>query len=50
VPDLSAAQASNGNQGYILDTELFTTADRGSINVYDADGTTILGQFPIGDN
>lgn len=49
LPDLSAAQATNGKLGYILETELSTAVD-GSINVYDSDGTTILGQFPIGDN
>ena len=51
VPDLSAAQATNGEVGYILQDELWGFAgDKGFINVYESDGTTVIGQFPIGDN
>ncbi len=51
VPDLSAAQATNGEVGYILQDELWGfTGDKGFINVYESDGTTVIGQFPIGDN
>lgn len=50
LPDLSAAQATNGKLGYILNTELVSINHDGSINVYESDGTTVIGKFPIGDN
>ncbi|MGV8885503.1 MAG: hypothetical protein ACOH1T_07940 [Microbacteriaceae bacterium] len=45
-PDLSAALATNGKQGYILDDDLW--AGNGYINVYESDGTTVIGKFPNG--
>ena len=50
VPDLSAAQATNGKQGYILDKELLTMDHPGFINVYESDGSTVIGKFPIGQD
>ena len=49
MPDLSAALATNGQQGYILNEELAAFEGEGFINVYNSDGTTVIGQFPIGD-
>lgn len=49
VPDLTPALATNGKVGYILGSELMAfTADEGFINVYESDGSTVIGQFPIG--
>jgi hypothetical protein len=52
VPDLSPALATNGKVGYILNSDLFTIEypDHGFINVYESDGTTVIGQFPVGDS
>lgn len=49
VPDLVAALATNGVQGYTLDEEMATFEGEGFINVYKSDGTTVIGQFRIGD-
>lgn len=49
TPDLIAAQATNGAQGYYLDTEMAEFEGEGFINVYESDGTTVIGKFPIGD-
>lgn len=49
VPDLVAAQATNGAQGYYLDAEMMAFEGEGFINVYESDGTTVIGKFPIGD-
>lgn len=49
LPDLQAARATNGKQGYILTAELFAFEGSGHINVYGSDGTTVIGEFPIGD-
>jgi len=49
VPDLDAAQATNGNVGYISVKELWALVGDGYINVYESDGTTVIGKFPIGD-
>lgn len=51
-PDLVAAQAANGKIGYIFpgDTLSLGVGVEGTINVYESDGTTVIGQFPIGDN
>ncbi len=49
TPDLVAAQATNGAQGYILDVEMAELDGEGFINVYESDGTTVIGKFPIGD-
>jgi hypothetical protein len=49
-PDLVAAQATNGEIGYIVSGESLGAGVEGSINVYESDGTTVIGQFPIGDD
>jgi hypothetical protein len=51
-PDLTPAQATNGEVGYIFATDLFElpVGAEGSINVYESDGTTVIGQFRIGSN
>lgn len=46
VPDLVAAQATNGEDGYIRDSELWEI--EGCIDVYKSDGTTVIGLFPNG--
>lgn len=46
VPDLIAAQATNGEIGYIRDSESW--AIEGCIDVYESDGTTVIGVFPNG--
>ncbi|MHA6694670.1 hypothetical protein [Homoserinimonas sp. A520] len=48
VPDLTAAQATNGEQGYVYAEELLAMDHEGFIDVYASDGTTVVGQFPIG--
>lgn len=48
MPDLEAAQATNGKQGYIFTKEIFAMDHSGYINVYESDGTTVIGQFPFG--
>jgi hypothetical protein len=50
LPDLSAAEATNGARGYILNADLFDFVGEGTIDVYESDGTTVIGQFPIGDD
>jgi hypothetical protein len=52
TPDLVPAQATNGRIGYIVpgDTLSLGFGVDGTINVYESDGTTVIGQFPIGDN
>jgi len=50
MPDLSAAEATNGEVGYILNDELTSFVGEGTINVYESDGVTVIGQFPIGDS
>lgn len=51
VPDLSPALATNGKVGYIFNRELlsFREGEEGFINVYESDGTTVIGQFFIGN-
>lgn len=49
VPDLVAAMATNGKQGYTSTKEMREFEGEGFINVYSSDGTTIIGKFPIGD-
>lgn len=49
MPDLTAAQATNGAQGYISNEELMAFKGEGFIDVYESDGTTVIGRFPIGD-
>jgi hypothetical protein len=49
MPDLQAAQATNGNVGYIYTKELLAFVGDGYLNVYESDGTTVIGKFPIGN-
>jgi len=59
TPDLIAAIGSNGVRGYVYDDELTNVGLRKSINdvvndiptsipLYDADGVTVIGEFPVG--
>lgn len=50
VPDLEAAQATNGRQGYISSDEMMHFTGSGTIPVYESDGVTVIGEFPIGDS
>lgn len=47
LPDLEAAQATNGRQGYVFTKELMTMERDTYINVYESDGTTVIGKFTI---
>lgn len=47
VPDLTPARASNGELGYIFSEELLAMDQEGFINVYESDGTTVIGQQPF---
>jgi hypothetical protein len=51
-PDLTPAYATNGEVGYILVADLFKlpVGAEGSINVYKSDGTTVIGQFHVGNS
>jgi len=49
LPDLTPAQATNGKQGYIATEELLAMDHDGYINVYESDGSTVIGKFPIGN-
>lgn len=49
VPDLHSAQATNGKIGYIRNTELMAFEGEGYLDVYESDGETVIGRFPIGD-
>jgi len=49
MPDLQSAQATNGNIGYIYTNELLAFRGSGYLNVYESDGTTVIGKFPIGN-
>lgn len=48
MPDLQGAQATNGKLGYIDVKEWNSLTGSGCINVYESDGTTVIGQFSIG--
>ena len=50
MPDLQAAQATNGRQGYILTKQLLHCDGEGDIPVYESDGSTVIGQFHIGNS
>ena len=50
TPDLTPALATNGREGYISNHELVFFVGEGTINVYESDGITVIGQFPIGSN
>ncbi len=49
VPDLVSAQATNGEIGYTRNSEMFDFEGEGFIRVYESDGETVIGWFPIGD-
>lgn len=49
MPDLQSAQATNGAIGYIYTSEVLAFPGSGYLNVYESDGTTVIGKFPIGD-
>jgi hypothetical protein len=54
-PDLQPAYATNGAIGYIYTNEILFRADGvphqdgDTINVYESDGTTVIGKFYFGD-
>lgn len=52
LPDLSPALATNGKVGYIVNRDLFSFRDgeEGTINVYEDDGITVIGQFFVGNS
>lgn len=52
LPDLSPALASNGKVGYIFNREVlsFREGEEGFMNVYESDGTTVVGQFFVGNS
>ena len=47
-PDLVGAQATNGNDGFVLAKQWASIRGSGYIPVYDSDGRTVIGQFAIG--
>jgi hypothetical protein len=49
MPDLEGAKATNGKLGYIYTKELGAFRGTGYINVYESDGTTVIGKFRIGE-
>lgn len=52
IPDLSPAQATNGKRGHIVTKELTAMDQSGYIDVYESDGTTVIGKyrFSLGEN
>jgi hypothetical protein len=47
-PDLMAARIIDGQEAYISTKESTALIGSGYLNIYTSDGTTIVGQFPIG--
>jgi hypothetical protein len=48
MPDLQAAQATNGKVGYAYTKDIFAMEPGSApVNVYESDGTTIIGQMPV---
>jgi hypothetical protein len=47
-PDLQGAQATNGKLGFIYVKEFDPFKGSRCINVYNSDGTTVIGKFSIG--
>lgn len=47
APDLTPARASNGSWGYVFSAQLLAMDHEGFIDVYESDGTTVIGQFPF---
>lgn len=51
LPDLEAAQATNGKVGYIYSKELLRSQSSSRyLDVYESDGVTVIGKFPIGNH
>lgn len=49
-PDLIPVQATNGAIGYSLSSDFMTYGDEGdTFPVYESDGTTVIGEFYIGN-
>lgn len=48
VPDLQGVQATNGKAGWVYSKQFDYFVGCGYLPVYDSDGTTVIGQFPIG--
>jgi len=48
IPDLQGALATNGKLGFIDTKEFNAFHGTGFINVYESDGTTVIGEFAIG--
>jgi hypothetical protein len=48
-PDLVGARASNGRIGFVVRAQMDAIKGTGSVPVYQSDGTTVIGKFPIGD-
>jgi hypothetical protein len=47
TPDLTPALATNGRTGYIVSADVFSV-QKGFLPVYESDGATVVGEFPIG--
>ncbi|MDR2999078.1 MAG: hypothetical protein LBU78_13270 [Microbacterium sp.] len=50
MPDLVAAQATNGKIGYTRNSEQSAFEGEGYIKVYESDGETVIGWFPIAND
>lgn len=48
-PELQSARATNGKDGFIYTRQWGTVRGPGCINVYESDGTTVIGKFSIGN-
>jgi hypothetical protein len=50
MPDLQSVQATNGAIGYAFTKQMLENhKDGDTINVYESDGTTVIGKFHFGD-
>jgi hypothetical protein len=47
IPDLTAAQATNGKVGYYESDAMWDGAEGDTLPVYESDGTTVIGEFRI---
>ncbi|MGB3730468.1 hypothetical protein [Microbacterium sp.] len=50
IPDLVAAQATNGRVGYTRESESRALEGEGYLKVYESDGVTQIGWFPIAND
>ena len=48
MPDLQGAQGTNGKLGYVNVKEWDSYRGTGYVNLYESDGTTVIGKFSIG--